>query len=126
MSVAGPTEGPVREVPVATRWWVDGAVATVVLVLAAALNLVRAAAVNTGRLLSGEEVSVSILDVIAVPARFQPTEYATNFAGHVHFCDNAEAVLPPVPVDVPIPCIPQLISPQQTSLAASVTAQQPW
>jgi hypothetical protein len=85
MSATGPTASPVRAVPSATRWWVDGVVAAVLLVAAAAVNLGSAAAVDTGQWLSGEEASVSILDVVAVPARFQPTEYATNFAGHLHF-----------------------------------------
>jgi hypothetical protein len=53
--------------------------------VAALLGLASVAAVNAQQLLTGEEASVSALDVVAVPARFQPTEFATNFAGHVHF-----------------------------------------
>ncbi len=52
---------------------------------AAALGLVSVAAVGTGGLLSGEEVSVSVVDVVALPAHLQPSPYATNFGGHVHY-----------------------------------------
>jgi hypothetical protein len=85
LSATGSTAVPVRAEPVRTRGWVDSAVAAVLFALAAALNLASAAAVDVQQWLSAEEVSVSILDVVAVPARFQPTEYATNFGGHVHF-----------------------------------------
>ncbi len=85
MSATGSTAVRVRAAPPVTRAWIDAAVATVLFALAAAVNLAAAAAVDVQQWLSAEEASVSILDVVAVPARFQPTEYATNFGGHVHF-----------------------------------------
>ncbi|SFL48947.1 hypothetical protein [Geodermatophilus ruber] len=69
----------------ALRRWADAAIAAGLYAVAAAVGLASVAAVNAQGLLSGEEVSVSLLDVVAVPGRFQPTVYATNFAGHVQF-----------------------------------------
>ncbi|TFV87499.1 hypothetical protein E4P40_11215 [Blastococcus sp. CT_GayMR20] len=71
--------------PASRRRWGDVALAAALYGVAAVLGLASVAAVNAQQLLTGEEASVSALDVVAVPARFQPTEFATNFAGHLHF-----------------------------------------
>ena len=60
-------------------------IATGLYACAAVTGLFSVAAVNTQQLLSGEEVSVSFLDVVGVSGRFQSSRYATNFAGHVQF-----------------------------------------
>jgi hypothetical protein len=81
--VVPPVErGPTVEAP---AWLPAAVIAALLYGGAVALGLVSAAAVNAQQVLSGEETSVSMLDVVSVAGRFQPTKYATNFAGHVYF-----------------------------------------
>lgn len=82
--------GPDRwAAPAGTRRWrrvlPDAVIAVLCCAGSAALGLVSAAAADAQQVLSGEELSVSMVAVVSVPARFQPTVYATNFASHVYY-----------------------------------------
>lgn len=76
---AARSAGPVR------RAAPDLAIAVLLCVGSAVLGLVAAAAADRQQVLSGEELSVSMVAVVSVPAHFQPTVYATNFASHVFY-----------------------------------------
>jgi hypothetical protein len=63
----------------------DLAIVFVLYALAAGVYLWIVQGANQQGTLSGEEASVSFVDVVAINERFQYTHYSTNFGGHVFF-----------------------------------------
>ena len=65
--------------------WAEIATIGGIFLLLLMVYLSLASAASTNGVLTGEEASVSFVDVVALPERWQFTHFSTNFGGHVYF-----------------------------------------
>lgn len=67
------------------RKLVEPVIVVVLYAVGLAVFLYSVATIDKLQVITGEEATVSFVNVIAIPARFQFTDYSTNFGGHLMF-----------------------------------------